>query len=295
MGIRIDPALEFVWRDPHTVQLGTDPVRAIIPVPTAAAERFLIALRTETAQGALPAIARQCGCEPDEAADILRESAPALRQSAADEPPTAVIVLGTNPLADAVAGNLHGEGFALERRSLDGPLPDETTLSARSPSDPGEPRHLVIVVAEHVIAPRLRAGLARRSVPHLPVVVGDGAVRVGPIVEPVGTPCLHCLELHRSDQDHAWPVVATQLLGRRAALLSPYRVAFISALTTQHVLRFFGSSQLERRAEQVVVDRASLSVVTQTVEPHPTCLCGGLPGIDSDDVPRSEPRRVATT
>jgi len=36
MGIRIDPTLEFVWRDPTTVQLGVDPPRAVVPVPSTA-------------------------------------------------------------------------------------------------------------------------------------------------------------------------------------------------------------------------------------------------------------------
>ena len=61
MGIRIDPTLEFVWRDPGTVQLGVDPPRSVVPVPTVAEERFLCALRRETSRDALTALAATTG------------------------------------------------------------------------------------------------------------------------------------------------------------------------------------------------------------------------------------------
>lgn len=57
MGIRIDPSLEFVWRDLHTVQIGVDPPRAVVPVASVAEERFLTSLRRETSREALPALA----------------------------------------------------------------------------------------------------------------------------------------------------------------------------------------------------------------------------------------------
>ncbi len=78
MGIRIDPSLEFVWRDPATVQLGVDPPRAVVAVPSTAEERFLSALRRETSRDALGGLAAACGCPPAVAARVLGAASPAV-------------------------------------------------------------------------------------------------------------------------------------------------------------------------------------------------------------------------
>lgn len=78
MGIRIDPTLEFVWRDPATVQLGVDPPRAVVPVPTTGEERFLSALRSETGREALSGVAAAAGCPPEVAARVLGAASPAV-------------------------------------------------------------------------------------------------------------------------------------------------------------------------------------------------------------------------
>ena len=51
----------------------------------------------------------------------------------------------------------------------------------------------------------------RRSIPHLPVVLHGTRAEVGPLVLPGAGPCLHCLDLARSDHDPGWPAVLAQL------------------------------------------------------------------------------------
>jgi hypothetical protein len=49
------------------------------------------------------------------------------------------------------------------------------------------------------------------GVDHLPVVIDEDRVRVGPLVQPGRTPCVGCHDLHRTDWDPAWPALIHQL------------------------------------------------------------------------------------
>lgn len=55
---------------------------------------------------------------------------------------------------------------------------------------------------------------------HLPVVIDEDRVRIGPFVRPGQTPCVGCHDLHRADWDPAWPVLLHQL-GHSATHLGP--------------------------------------------------------------------------
>lgn len=58
------------------------------------------------------------------------------------------------------------------------------------------------------------------GIDHLPVVIDEDRVRIGPFVRPGRTPCVSCHDLHRADWDPAWPVLLHQL-GRRPASERP--------------------------------------------------------------------------
>jgi hypothetical protein len=88
-------------------------------------------------------------------------------------------------------------------RELDSPDPDLLLVVSC-----GEPARSVFTAA------------AQQSVSHLPVVLDDDRVRVGPLVRPGLTPCLGCLDLTRADWDPAWPVLLHQL-GRPGHLAAP--------------------------------------------------------------------------
>ncbi|MBA8991288.1 bacteriocin biosynthesis cyclodehydratase domain-containing protein [Curtobacterium pusillum] len=271
MGIRIDPTLEFVWRDPTTVQLGVDPPRAVVPVPTTGEERFLCALRRETGREALSGLAAATGCPPGVAARLLGAASPAV-VDVLPEPLARVEVHGTGSLPDAVTDLLSGEGVTVARTSAPrgGPV-------AMPEQDP----RLAVVVADHVVDPALRAAWTRRGVPHLAVVVGDGRVRVGPFVVPGAGPCLQCLEYARVDDDPAWPAIAAQVWGRPAAPLSPYRIAAIAAAAVRMLLERLPLVTQRPQDEQLVFERDDLSVTRRPVAFHPRCACRALPGTDS--------------
>lgn len=63
---------------------------------------------------------------------------------------------------------------------------------------------------------------------HLPVVIDEDRVRIGPLVRPGHTPCVSCHDRHRGDWDRAWPALQHQL-GRHTAIMTP---PGLSALTS---------------------------------------------------------------
>ncbi|KQS08831.1 TOMM precursor leader peptide-binding protein [Curtobacterium sp. MCLR17_007] len=271
MGIRIDPTLEFVWRDPSTVQLGVDPPRAVVAVPTTAEERFLLALRAETGRDALAGVATSVGCRPEVAAHVLGAASPAVLDMI-PEPLVRAEVHGTGRVADAVDAYLTGEGVTVVRTTA--PRGGPVTLP-----DP-EPK-LAVLVADHVVDPALRAAWTRRGVPHLPVVVSDGRVRIGPFLVPGAGPCLQCLEYAHVDDDPAWPAIAAQVWGRPAAALSPYRSGAIAAAVTRLVVERLPRTTARPGIDQLVFERDDLSVTRRRTAPHPRCACRALPGTDS--------------
>ena len=271
MGIRIDPTLEFVWRDPGTVQLGVDPPRAVVPVPSTAEERFLCALRRETSRDALTALAVTTGCRPEVAARILGDASPAVVE-VLPEPLARVEVHGAGALADTVAELLSGEGVTVARTTA--PRGGPVVL-------PDPPPALALVVADHVVDPALRSAWARRGTPHLALVVGDGRVRLGPVLVPGTGPCLQCVEYARVDEDAAWPALAAQVWGRPAAPLSPWRLAALASAATRMLVQRLPSTTQEPGTDQVVFDRDDLSVSLLPVAPHPRCACRALPGTGS--------------
>lgn len=272
MGIRIDPTLEFVWRDPATVQLGVDPPRAVVAVPTTGEERFLNGLRRETGHDVLAGLAAASGCSPERAAGVLGAASPAVVE-VLPEPLERIEVHGTGVLADAVATFLSGEGVTVSR----------TTAPAGGPIVLPEPEpRLAVVVADHVVDPALRAAWTRRGVPHLAVVVGDGRVRLGPFVVPGAGPCLQCAEYARVDDDPAWPAIAAQVWGRHPTPLSPWRAAAVAAATTRMLLERLPLRTQRADPDQLVFERDDLSVSRSPVRPHPRCACRALPGTDSE-------------
>lgn len=332
MGIRIDPSLEFVWRDVHTVQIGVDPPRALVPVASAAEERFLTALRRETSRDALPVLAAQARCTPSAAAEVLAAVAPVLVDRDRTGPPR-VELHGSGAFVDLLRDHLSGEGVTVVRNDdpLGGPL-------GAPPLD----TQLAVAVTDHVLDPAVRSAWIRRAEPHLTVVIGDGHVRIGPVIEPDRGPCLHCVELARVDEDDHWPTLATQLWGRSAAPLSPHRAAAVAATVCRVVLdrlargpgtarnggpgtgtdtgpstatgpsthagrstdtgtsadshtdRLPATDAADHAAGlQLLVDRATLAVTTRSLLPHPRCACRALPGNDSLGAPHRVPLPAA--
>ncbi len=140
----------------------------------------------------------------------------------------------------------------------------------------------VVVTVEHGVADGARARLLMAAeVPHLSVVVREGDVLVGPFVRPGASACLRCLDLHRTDADPGWPVVAAQLAAMpttRQPVEESVLAAVGGALAAGQVL-----AELDGRRPATV--GACLEIALPDVVPrvrswtvHPECGCAGLPG-----------------
>ncbi|MFV0252370.1 MAG: hypothetical protein ACK5H2_03440 [Beutenbergiaceae bacterium] len=138
---------------------------------------------------------------------------------------------------------------------------------------PGTRPDLVLLI-EHGAADPVRARpLMREDLPHLPVLIRELDVVVGPLVRPGAGPCLRCLDLARSDADSRWPAVATQVTAR-------------PPVGTESVLSWFAASLAAHQAmawldgRTTAVDGVSLEVAATYPVPrhrrwqvHPRCGC----------------------
>ena len=260
MILRLDPRWTLVWRDPFTLQVGVDPSAVVLESVSSAEERIVAALTVGITRAGLGVIVHG---RDDLIDDLLRRLAPALYSG------------GGAARAGTVAHvGLTGEGrvFDLTARLLDDS--GLTTSLARSPSQlPSGDYDVGLVIARGVVPPDANAFWLRRDVPHLAAVVGDGAVRLGPLVEPGVGPCLVCVELHRRDADPAWPAIAAQLLTHPPHDAPAPLAADVAATIARHVLRRLSGSVATATVLRITPDG---SRVERAVSRHPECGCGGL-------------------
>lgn len=142
---------------------------------------------------------------------------------------------------------------------------------------PGGAVDVVVLVEHHVADPVRHRPLVTDGTAHLSVVAREASVLVGPLVCPGRTPCLRCLDLHRTDADPDWPAVAAQLATRGPDAVETLLAAVAAPLAAAQVL-----AVLDGRASPLA--GATLEVALPDAvprlarwDPHPECGCTGLP------------------
>ncbi|MBX3098331.1 MAG: TOMM precursor leader peptide-binding protein [Salinibacterium sp.] len=263
MILRLDPRLPLVWRSPSSVQLGIDPAVVILDDVTGTDERMLAALVVGVSDSGLAMIA---GAHTVERDALLAALSPALLTVPVVPIAATVAVHGTESLVATIASTLAHSGIDVVTG------PDAAALAQHSPA-------LAILAAHYVFPPELHALWLRRDVPHLPILVTDTAVVVGPVVEPGSGPCLLCLELHRRDRDPAWPAIATQLLGRHSRAETPVLVAEGAAAACRLALERLapnGITPAAGDAASVRIDAQSGRREVRGWHAHPECGCRGI-------------------
>lgn len=121
--------------------------------------------------------------------------------------------------ADVGVGGFRERHVGAPRSRAAGEVLGKAFPGTRAGAARSEVPDVVVVVFEEAADAMRTARLMSEGVPHLAVTVREGDVVIGPFVEPGSSPCLTCLDLHRTDQDPAWPVIAPQL--RTAGRLAP--------------------------------------------------------------------------
>lgn len=124
--------------------------------------------------------------------------------------------------------------------------------------------------------------LAHRRLPHLAVAVREGTVLVGPLVPPAGTPCLNCVDLHRTDRDPVWPALAAQLSAPPARRPGPQgsgseacgttTVLAATAYAVSEVLRYL-AGETPRTLGATIEISGPGEVRRRSWAPHPRCGC----------------------
>jgi len=218
MILRLDPSRPIVWRSPFSLQIGVDPVAAILERVDDGDARLIATLSTGATRPALERTAAAAAVTPERLDELLRLLAPALlpeSTSSTPERPWTVAVRGSAPGRDRVARILAEAGCTIATE----PAPRRRAA---------ESIDAAILISHHVVDPIEHLAWLRRDIVHVPVILGERAVTVGPLVLPGESPCLACLEQQRADVDPAWPAIGSQLWGRPAAMDTPLATTLAS-------------------------------------------------------------------
>jgi len=145
----------------------------------------------------------------------------------------------------------------------------------RTQAEPGRGPDLMVAVFAAVADPVRLVPVLREDLEHLPVVIGDVDIAVGPLVRPGRGPCTRCLDLHRTEADPAWPAVATQM--RCAAPAAAARqLGQIGAVVAAHqALAAIDGREVAVEAATLEVGPLSPLPVLRQWTIHPECGCGG--------------------
>ena len=281
MVVRLDPKLPVLWRTPTSLQVGLDPARVVMTDVSPLQERLLAAVVTGTTEGVLETLAGRTDFAREQVRRLLLALDPAL------ERPTPAVrghiaVCGTGVTGERIGTLLGSEGVRVS-------VVQDERAAAMVDVD------LAVLVGYYVLAPWHLSFWLRRDVPHLPVVFSDTGVRIGPVLTPGSGPCLYCLELAHSDEDPAWPALATQLLGRRSAAETPLLSTEASVLAVRRVLSALRTDdEPDRDAVTLTVSGTS---TRRALARHDGCLCSAeaLQGIGSEAWPHSGSARTPST
>ena len=269
MTLRLDPRRPIVWRTPHSLQFGVDPVLAHLDDVSDGDARLIDALVVGVTRSGLSMLAEHADVAAHRVDELLEAIAPALAPAQphpAAAPPT-IAVVGHGLGAQRVAGVLHEAGNRVVLRAHGTPV---SRLRGRGPV-------VAVLVSTHVIDPLEHQRWLRADVAHLPIVFGEAATTIGPWVEPGSTACLGCVERIRALDEPLRAAIAAQLQGRAAAAESA-SLATEAGVEALRMLRAGIPNRLEgpRASTSVRLDAASGARTTTTWWPSEGCGCRGL-------------------
>ena len=257
MTLRLDPRRPIVWRTPHTLQIGVDPVLARLDDVSEGDARLIDALVVGVPRSGLDMLADLAGVDRRRVDQLLTSLANALGAEPTPAPPPLTVV-GAGTGAQRIAAVLAEAGYSVTLSAMGA----RVRRAAPRPA-------AVVLVSAHVIDPAEHQRWLRADIAHVPVVFGEAGVRVGPFVDPGRSACLACVEQQRTRDDPSWPAVAAQLWGTAAA-------AEASGLATEaavEVLRLLRGRTVER---SIRLDAESGERTTTRWAVSERCGCHGL-------------------
>ncbi len=270
--LRLDPRRPLLWRDPSTLQVGADPVLAVLADVDDARLRLVESLAVGVTRERLLQLAEHLGVRSTQVDALLTGLEGALRS---DDTGASI---GAGELTGAAAQPLAvvGRGVGAERvAAVLAEAGHPIALLTPAADLPRPRRAAAVLVSTHVVDPHEHARWLRRDVPHLPIVFSEVAVTVGPLVLPGASPCLVCVERQRARHDPARAAIAAQLWGAPAAAETP-TLALEAALIARGMLRSRST------ATSVRLDAETATRTAQAWQRDVDCTCRGFS-------PRAEP------
>lgn len=283
------PGLRRTVLDATSVQIGTDPERALIlefPEPQVIA--LLDHLDNWLTEADYYRAARQFGVGRTDAEELLtllrdsklimdpaaltgRSSDPGVRVDQSDEA-AALALRKTEAPVDVMAARSRRRVCVVGEGRMAAGIVDllnrcgvgHVRQSDRRPADRAD---LAIVVNPQQ-PPTLTAEVhARRRLPYLMVTIADGAVNIGPLVVPGRTPCIACVEFHHRDAVPRWCLFGSDD--------SPVEVALRElavATTACQAMQYLDGIPCQARATTIQL-RPPFGMRRRVWEPHPSCGC----------------------
>jgi hypothetical protein len=272
--LRLDPRRPLLWRDPSTLQVGADPVLAVLADVDDARLRLVESLVVGVTRERLLQLAEHLGVRSTQVDALLTDLAGALRSDGATA--SAGTEAGALPAAAVHPLAVVGRGVGAERvAAVLAEAGHPIALLTPAADLPRPRRAAAVLVSTHVVDPHEHARWLRRDVPHLPIVFSEVAVTVGPLVLPGASPCLVCVERQRARHDPARAAIAAQLWGAPAAAETP-TLALEAALIARGMLRSRST------ATSVRLDAETATRTTLAWQRDHDCTCRGFS-------PRAEP------
>lgn len=254
--LRLNPQRPLVWRDPTTLQIGADPALAVLDNIDNDDLRLIESLAVGITPERLQGLAAHLGVQRERVEGLIARIGAALEPEPSNPPVAApLVVVGHGIGAERVAAVLAESGHPVTRAA-----PGSARVSRG---------RTAVLVSTHVVDPLEHARWLRRDRPHVPVVFGEVAVTVGPLVLPGISACVRCVERRRADDDPARTVLASQLWGRAAAAETP-TAALAAGLAALRMLRSGTVATTER------IDAATGATSIARWNPQPDCGCQGF-------------------
>lgn len=140
-----------------------------------------------------------------------------------------------------------------------------------------EQADVAVLAPSGSLDPAVPDELVRAGVPHLLAHVREATGVVGPFVLPGRSACLRCLDLHRTDRDPAWPMIAAQLAvqSRRSGIeaCDVALATFVGAVCALQVLGWVDRGDAATRNGTLELTLPDWRIRRRSWHPHPACGC----------------------
>lgn len=223
MVLKLNPDIPAVWLSPQTLRFGFDAPLLVLEELNTGEEKLVALLQHGTTSAAYRMLAERLGVSAESAETLLRALNPLFLPFQAP-PPVTTRLIGDPALIDAFSALFPKE---LEEGEVG---PARRKDQAQLP--------LTVSLSRFLAFSSLGQEPLSNNIPHLPIVLGDQSVWVGPVILPGIVPCLFCIERAEVEREPHLATMIVQLLEPRTQANDPALLRFAAALTAERISSF---------------------------------------------------------